>query len=70
MKKTDRRMAETDRQIKQVNKQLGELGNKFGSFAEGMALPSMEKDFAREEFGINDISPRRKAVLNGHLAGD
>lgn len=65
MKKTDRRMAETDRQIKQVNKQLGELDNKFGSFAEGMALPSMEK-ILREEFGINDISPRRKAVLNGH----
>jgi hypothetical protein len=56
---------ETSRQIKQVTKQIGELGNKFGSFTEGMALPSMEK-ILREEFGINDISPRRKAVINGH----
>lgn len=57
--------AETSKQIDRVNKQIGELGNKFGSFTEGMALPSMEK-ILREEFGINDISPRRKAVINGH----
>ncbi len=56
---------ETDRQIKQTGKQLGELGNKFGSFTEGMALPSMEK-ILRKQFGINDISPRRKAFHNGH----
>ncbi len=64
MKKTDRRMAETDRQIKQVSKQLGEIGNKFGSFTEGMAFPSMEK-ILREEFGMNDISHRHKAIRNG-----
>jgi hypothetical protein len=56
---------ETSKQIKQVTKQIGELGNKFGSFTEGMALPSMEK-ILRKEFGINDISPRRKAIINGH----
>ncbi len=72
MKGTDRKFAEmaqevenTAKQVKQVNKQLGELGNRFGSFTEGMALPSMEK-ILRKEFGINDISPRRKAFHNGH----
>ena len=55
---------ETARQIKEVNKQLGALGNKFGSFAEGMALPSMEKVFYRD-FGLNIVNPRAKARLNG-----
>lgn len=57
---------ETARQIKQTGKQLGELGNRFGSFTEGLAFPSMEK-ILREEFGINDISFRRKAYINGHI---
>lgn len=65
MKVTDRKLQETGMQIKQVGKQIGELGNRFGSFTEGMALPSMEK-ILREQFGINDISPRRKAFRNGH----
>ncbi|HMV48960.1 MAG TPA: DUF3782 domain-containing protein [Blastocatellia bacterium] len=55
---------DTDRQIKQTGKQLGELGNRFGSFTEGMAFPSMEK-ILREEFGMNDISHRHKAIRNG-----
>jgi hypothetical protein len=55
---------ETARQIKQVNKQLGELGNKFGGFAEGMALPSMEKILLRD-LGMTQFSPRHKATLNG-----
>lgn len=72
MKETDRRMSETDRrmtetgnQIKQVNKQLGELGNKFGSFTEGMALPSMEK-ILYQQFKMDVITPRAKARQNGH----
>ncbi|MGH9836707.1 MAG: DUF3782 domain-containing protein [Blastocatellia bacterium] len=54
----------TEREIRRVNKQLGELGNKFGSFTEGMAWPSMEK-VLHKHFGMNDISPRRKAHRNG-----
>jgi hypothetical protein len=55
---------ETDRQIKQVNKQLGELGNKFGSFTEGLALPSMEKVFYRD-FGLDVVQPRARSRQNG-----
>ncbi|NTV95645.1 MAG: DUF3782 domain-containing protein, partial [Thiobacillus sp.] len=34
---------ETDRQLKELGKQIGGLGNKFGSFTEGLALPSLAK---------------------------
>ena len=67
-KKADEEFAEerrkTEREIRRVNKQLGELGNKFGSFTEGMAWPSMQK-VLHKQFGMNDISPRRKAHHNG-----
>jgi len=56
---------ETDRQIKQVNKQLGELGNKFGSFTEGMAFPSMEK-ILRNQFKMDVVALRAKSRHNGH----
>ncbi|MGH9834704.1 MAG: DUF3782 domain-containing protein [Blastocatellia bacterium] len=55
---------ETARQIKEVNKQLGALGNKFGSFTEGLALPSMEKVFYRE-FGLDVVQPRARSRQNG-----
>ena len=57
--------AETDRQIKQVNKQLGELGNKWGSFTEGMAIPSMSK-VLYDDFGLQVVLPNAKARQNGH----
>lgn len=72
MKVTDRKLSEmskevesTAKQVKQVNKQLGELGNKFGSFTESMALPSMEKILYRQ-FKMDVITPRAKARQNGH----
>ncbi len=56
MQETDRRMQETDRQIKELGKQIGGLGAKFGSFTEGLALPSMET-ILRSRFGMEVISP-------------
>ena len=61
---TDRQQQATDRQLKQLGKQMGQLGNKFGSFTEGLAWPSLEK-LLYERFGMNDISRRKKAKLNG-----
>jgi hypothetical protein len=58
----ERRM--TERVIRQVNKKLGELGNKFGSFTEGMALPSMEK-ILYHQFKMDVVAPRSKARQNG-----
>ncbi len=54
----------TEREIRQVNKQLGELGNKFGSFTEGLALPSMEK-ILYQQFKMDVVNPRAKARQNG-----
>ena len=45
-------------------KQIGGLGNKFGSFTEGMAFPSMEK-LLREKFKMDVIATRIKAKRNG-----
>lgn len=44
----------TDKQIKELGKQIGGLGEKFGSFTEGMAFPSMRK-ILREQFGMEAI---------------
>ena len=67
MQETDRRLKdlaedskerqrETDRQLRELGKQIGGLGNKFGSFTEGLALPSMEK-ILRRRFGVDTVAP-------------
>jgi hypothetical protein len=53
---TDRQIKQTDRQIKELGKQIGGLGAKFGSFTEGLALPSMET-ILRKRFGMKIVSP-------------
>lgn len=63
-KETDRQVKETSRQLREARKQIGDLGNKFGSFAEGMALPSMQALF-KKKFGMKEVTPRRKRHLNG-----
>ncbi|MBK6995794.1 MAG: hypothetical protein IPH31_12995 [Lewinellaceae bacterium] len=53
---------ETDQIVKRTQKQLGELGNKLGSFAEGLAYPTVER-IMREKFGMEGVNPihiRRK----------
>ena len=54
---TDKQQKQTDKQIKELGKQIGGLANKFGSFTEGLALPSMEKVLI-ERFGMECIAPR------------
>ena len=76
-KKTDRRQKETDqqiketgKQIKELGKQIGGLGAKFGSFTEGLALPSMEA-ILQQRFGMEIISPSVRASKGGeHLEID
>jgi hypothetical protein len=48
--------AETDRQIRELGKQIGGLGNKFGSFTEGLAMPSV-KQILLERFGVEAFFP-------------
>jgi hypothetical protein len=67
-KETDRQLKElgkqTDRQLKELGKQIGGLGAKFGSFTEGLTLPSMEK-ILRQRFGMEVISPSVRASKEG-----
>ncbi|MGH9767681.1 MAG: DUF3782 domain-containing protein [Blastocatellia bacterium] len=64
-RKTEEERRKTEREIRQVNQQLGELGNKFGSFTEGMAFPSMEK-ILRNHFKMDVVTLRAKSRQNGH----
>ena len=61
---TDRKFQETDRMIKELGQQIGGLGNKFGSFTEGLALPSMQK-ILRQRFGVDTISPSVRLSRDG-----
>ena len=67
-RETDRQLKElgkqTDRQLKELGKQIGGLGAKFGSFTEGLALPSMET-ILRQRFGMEVISPSVRVSREG-----
>ena len=66
----DRRKQEIDQQLKELGKQIGGLGAKFGSFTEGLALPSMEKILG-DRFGMEVISPSVRVSKAGqHLEID
>lgn len=54
----------TDRKLKELGKQIGGLGEKFGSFTEGLALPSMEK-ILRKRFGMEVVSPSVRVSKGG-----
>ncbi len=74
IKATDQELKEStqqlNRQIKELGKQIGGLGAKFGSFTEGLALPSMET-ILRQRFGMEIISPSVRATKEGqHLEID
>lgn len=58
-KETDLQLKETDkqlrRQLKNLAEQIGGLGNKFGSFTEGWAFPSMVK-LLKEHFKMDAVT--------------
>jgi len=55
---------EINKQFKELGSQIGGLANKFGSFTEGLALPSMTK-ILQQKFGMTVIAPRIRARKNG-----
>ncbi|GCA88477.1 DUF3782 domain-containing protein [Microcystis aeruginosa] len=70
IKETDRQQQKTDKQLKELGQQIGGLGTKFGSFTEGLALPSMET-ILRQRFGMKVVSPSVRASEDGqHLEID
>jgi hypothetical protein len=58
------RFRETDRLIRELKQQIGGLGDKFGSFTEGMAFPSMRK-LLEQRFHMDVIALRALARKNG-----
>ena len=61
---TDRQLQETYRILREQGKQIGGLGEKFGSFTEGLALPSMER-ILTQRFGMEVVSPSVRARKGG-----
>ena len=51
--------AETAEQIRTLGRQIGGLHNKFGSYVEALALPSMQR-VLREKFGTDSFDARCK----------
>ena len=69
-KENAQQQKKTDRQLRELGKQIGGLGAKFGSFTEGLALPSMET-ILRQRFGMEVISPSVRVSKEGqHLEID
>nr|NCR13748.1 DUF3782 domain-containing protein [Microcystis aeruginosa SX13-11]NCR43904.1 DUF3782 domain-containing protein [Microcystis aeruginosa SX13-01]NCR90091.1 DUF3782 domain-containing protein [Microcystis aeruginosa G13-10]NCS16465.1 DUF3782 domain-containing protein [Microcystis aeruginosa G13-12]NCS21634.1 DUF3782 domain-containing protein [Microcystis aeruginosa G11-06]NCS35435.1 DUF3782 domain-containing protein [Microcystis aeruginosa G11-01]NCT53158.1 DUF3782 domain-containing protein [M len=64
LKENAQQQKETDKQLKELGKQIGGLGAKFGSFTEGLALPSMET-ILRQQFGMEVISPSVRVSKEG-----
>ncbi len=58
---SDRRQAKLDRQLKALRDNIGGLSNKFGSFTEALASPSLER-LLTETFGMEfvDLDVRRR----------
>jgi len=63
-KETDQQLKANVKQLKELGKQIGGLSKKFGSFTEGLALPSMTK-ILRERFKMEVISPSVRVSKNG-----
>jgi hypothetical protein len=57
---------ETDKKLRELAQQIGGLGNKFGSFTEGMAFPSMLK-LLTEYFGMEAITTNYKIKRHGEI---
>ena len=55
----------TDKQLEELGRQIGGLGDRFGSFTEGMAYPSM-RQLLKQRFGMSVVSSQVNASRNGH----
>lgn len=54
----------TAKTVQDVARQLGGLGNKFGSFTEGLMIPSLKK-ILKDKFHVEVISPNVEILKGG-----
>ncbi len=59
LKETAEQQRETHKEVSRIAKIAGDIGNKFGSFTEGMAFPSMER-VLRKQFGMKTVTTNYK----------
>ena len=70
LKEVSQQQRENAQQLEELGRQIGGLGAKFGSFTEGLALPSMET-ILRQRLGMEVISPSVRVSKDGkHLEID
>ncbi|GAB3639877.1 hypothetical protein [Spirosoma arcticum] len=55
LKEIAEKQRNNEQELSRVAKIVGEIGNKFGSFPEGMAFPSMDK-VLRKQFGMKTVT--------------
>ena len=55
LKEIAEKQRNNEQEISRVARIVGEIGNKFGSFTEGMAFPSMDK-VLRKQFGMKTVT--------------
>lgn len=65
-RETDTQLKENAKQIKELGQQIGGLGNKFGTFTEGLSLPSVQQ-LLFTRFGVEDFMPRRRRRVDGKI---
>ena len=63
-KATDKKFKETSRFLSEIGKQVGDLNNKFGSFAEGLAFPSLVK-ILEDHFHATFVGLNARGRKNG-----
>jgi hypothetical protein len=63
-KETQREMKETQRVVREIGRKLGRVDDKFGSYTEGLALPSMTKILTRR-FHMKKVMARSRSFLDG-----
>jgi hypothetical protein len=61
---TDKQFKETKKLVKRVSRNVGGLNNKFGSFTEGLFMPSLRRIFTKD-MGMTNIFPNVYASLGG-----
>jgi DNA repair exonuclease SbcCD ATPase subunit len=63
-RQADAARLKTEQVLRDLGIQIGGLGNKFGSFTEGLALPSVQRLLA-ERFGVEEFWKVRRRRLGG-----
>jgi hypothetical protein len=64
------RKIEIERDFQKMRKEIGDFGRRWGTFTEGLVIPSLHR-ILKKEFGIDETSEhKKKSIGNDHLELD